>query len=55
MPTQNPWAWVWAPNAGLSHMRLRARGPYISSTLIGGKGGPVQVRSPLRLGDQWSM
>jgi hypothetical protein len=35
-----------------SHMRLRARDPYISSTLIGGKGGAGQVRFPLRLRDQ---
>ena len=36
---QNPlWALVYQPRA-TSHMRLRARDTYTSSTLIGGKGG----------------
>jgi hypothetical protein len=37
-----------------SHTRLRACDHYTSSTLIGGKGGPVEVRFTLRLRDQLS-
>ena len=39
----------------LSHMRLRARDHYTSSTSIGGKGEPVQVCFTLGLRDQRSM
>ena len=38
-----------------SHTRLNARDHYTSSTLIGRKGGPAQVRFTLRLRDQRSM
>ena len=32
MPTQNPWAWVWAPNVGLCYAykaSIRLCGPYV--------------------------
>ena len=48
-------SWCWGHLRATSHTRLRAHDHYTSGTLIGGKGGPVQIHFALRLRDQRSM